>query len=70
MIRPPVLNQAVAAKISAARALAQRLAEEKSAATVATGASADSSLDEEELTQCGPARMPFSQLLCHHNMMA
>ena len=39
-------------KISAARALAQRLAEEKSAAAVATRASADGSLDEDELIQC------------------
>ena len=43
----------MAAKISAARALAQRLAEEKAAVAVAARASADGSLDEEELVQCG-----------------
>ncbi len=42
----------MAAKISAARALAQRLAEEKAAVAVAARASADGSLDEEELVQC------------------
>ena len=46
--------QAVAAKISAARALAQRLSEEKAAVAVAARASADGSLDEDELVQCDP----------------
>ena len=60
----PALLQAVAAKISAARALAQRLAEEKSAVAVATRASADGSLDEEELTQCD-----FEAVRSHDDLM-
>ncbi len=48
----PNALQVVAAKIGASRALAQRLAEEKSAVGMATRASANGSLDEEELTQC------------------
>ena len=50
------VHQAVAAKISAARALAQRLAEENSAALAEARASADGSTlnpgEMQELSQC------------------
>lgn len=43
---------AVAAKISAARALARKLSEEKQAAVAAARAAAEHSLDEEEIDRC------------------
>lgn len=50
---------AVAAKISAARALARKLCEEKEAAMAAARAAAEHSLDEEEIDRCSvrPAMM-------------
>ena len=45
-------RMAVAAKISAARALARKLCEEKEAAMAAARAAAEHSLDEEEIERC------------------
>lgn len=52
------LYQAVAAKISAARALAQRLAEENSAAVAEARATAEGSNDIEQLHQCAHNSSP------------
>ena len=43
---------AVAAKISAARALARKLSKEKQATVAAARAAAENSLDEEEIDRC------------------
>ena len=45
-------RQAVAAKISAARALARKLSEEKQAAMSAARLAAEQALDEEEIDRC------------------
>ena len=45
-------RMAVAAKISAARALARKLCDEKQAAVAAARAAAEHSLDEEDIERC------------------
>lgn len=51
-------RMAVAAKISAARALARKLSEEKQAAVAAARAAAENSLDEDEIDRCISINLP------------